>query len=485
MKRTRFLPVLLLLPIAILGFGLINAGHPMEGDFSLYLRQAKSICLGDPGRVFHDMQQMLSLATDKMYSPTLYPWGFPLLIAPAYALFGINFYVFKFLQMIFILTGLLFLYRNLAKQPEFGMQAWIIAFYVGIQPMLLLFVNHVLSEPSYFCFVMISWWAVRSVDPTAVTGKKRIVRIAGLGALLIFTAQIRTEGFVLLLALGGAWLPLWLHMKHLKKGRYALFLPFVTALLLFLILNLFLPSGFLRHLDHTSGFTFDRVWSNMQFYFSNLKIFFPFEHSAAVIIFLTLGCIGIVTRIKHDLFEAVFLLCSIGLFMIWPHQNTRHILSLFPFMVYFFVRGIDLFKVVYFKKVPLSFCLMVFLALARMPVVVAAAELAGWGYFQEPSVRHGVYAVDYQALVREVEQRVAPHEHVAFAHSRMLYLSTDRLAFPKFGPVEEIKQDVDWYIYCINNENYFQYNSGQMELYKQYFKEVYRNPSYIMYKVNH
>lgn len=482
MKPIRYSPLLLLLPIAILGLGMVSAGHQLGGDFSLYLRQAKSICVGDPSEVFQDMRQMLELATDKMYSPTLYPWGFPLLIAPVYALFGMNFYIYKFLQLIFVLSGLFFLYKNLSKQPGFGMQAWIIAFFVGIQPLLLLHVNHVLSEPSYFCFVMISWWATRSVNPKVTSGKKRVVQMIGLGALLIFTAQIRTEGFLLLLAVGISWLPLWMGMK---RGRYTLLLPFITALILFLVLNIFLPSGFLRHLDHTSGLTVERVLSNVQFYFRSLNQFFPFEHSAGVFIFLLLASAGIIGRLKSDLFEAGFLVSSIVLFLIWPHQNTRHMLSIFPFMLYFFVRGIDLFKVVFFKKLSLSFCLVAFLAFARLPVSFAAAGLNGWSYFQEPAVPGGVYAPDYQNLVMEVKKRVAPHERIAFAHSRMLYLSTDRLTFPKFGPVEEIKRDVDWYIFCIENEDYFQYNSIQMELYKQCFKEVYRNNSYILYEVAH
>lgn len=482
MKLIRYSQILLLIPIAILGLGMINAGHQLEGDFSLYLRQAKSICMGDPSQVFRDMRQMLDLATDKLYSPTLYPWGYPSLIAPAYALFGINFYVYKFLQLIFILSGLFFLYKNLSKQSGFSMQAWIITFFVGIQPLLLFYVNHILSEPSYFCFVMVSWWAVCSVNPTVTEDKKRVARMIGLGFLLIFTAQIRTEGFLLLVALGISWLPVWVGMK---RRRHTLFIPFITALLLFLILNLFLPSGFLRHLDHTSGLTAERVLSNMQFYFRSLNQFFPFEHSAGVIIFLLLGSAGIVGRLKNDLFEAGFLLCSIVLFLIWPHQNTRHMLSIFPFMLYFFVRGIDLFKVVFFKKIPLSFCLLAFLAFARLPVSLAAAGLNGWGHFQEPAVSGGVYAPEYQKLVVEVKKRVAPHERIAFAHSRMLYLSTDRLTFPKFGPVEETKRDVDWYIFCIKNEDYFQYNSIQMKLYKHCFKEVYRNNSYILYEVIH
>lgn len=483
MKLTRYAPVLLLVPIAILLLGMISTGHALEGDFSLYLRQAKSICMGDAGQVFHDMQQMLSLATDKLYSPTLYPWGYPLLMAPVYALFGMNFYMYKLLQLVFILSGLFFLYSNLAKQPGFKMQAWIIAFFVGIQPLLLLFVNQLLSEPSYFCFVMISWWAVRSVDPAEVTGKKAIARLIALGALLIFTAQIRTEGFLLLAALGSSWLPLWLRTK---KGRYALLVPFVTALLLFLILNLFLPSGFLRHLDHTSGLTAERVLSNLQFYVRSLQVFFPFEHLAAVIVFLLLAGAGMVTRLKSDLFEAVFLLSSMGLLLVWPHQNTRHILSLFPFMAYFFVRGIDLSKVVFFKKYPLSFCLIALLTFARLPISIAVAGMNGWSLFEKPDATYGVYAPDYQDLVTQVEARVASHERIAFPHSRMLYLSTGRLTFPKFGPVEEVRQDVEWYIFCIENEDYFQYNSKQMETYKKYlFKEVYRNKSYIMYQVIH
>ena len=70
---------------------LIVSGHIFNGDFALYIRQAQSIQYGDMQQVFSDMQEMIAHSTYQRYSPILYPWGYPLLLFPCVALFGINY----------------------------------------------------------------------------------------------------------------------------------------------------------------------------------------------------------------------------------------------------------------------------------------------------------------------------------------------------------------------------------------------------------
>ena len=79
---------------------LIVSGHIFNGDFALYIRQAQSIQYGDMQQVFSDMQEMIAHSTYQRYSPILYPWGYPLLLFPCVALFGINYFAFKIVGVI-------------------------------------------------------------------------------------------------------------------------------------------------------------------------------------------------------------------------------------------------------------------------------------------------------------------------------------------------------------------------------------------------
>src|SRR5688572_22897916 len=89
----------------------ISEGHQW-GDFALYLLQAKAI-------VDSSMESLLALNTFSVSNsniptgPNLYPWGFPLLLAPVYYFFGFNVYAFKvYLIFIFglILLAIFFLF---------------------------------------------------------------------------------------------------------------------------------------------------------------------------------------------------------------------------------------------------------------------------------------------------------------------------------------------------------------------------------------
>lgn len=91
---------------------LIVSGHIFNGDFALYIRQAQSIQYGDMQQVFSDMQEMIAHSTYQRYSPILYPWGYPLLLFPCVALFGINYFAFKIVGVICLVGAFIFLYYH-------------------------------------------------------------------------------------------------------------------------------------------------------------------------------------------------------------------------------------------------------------------------------------------------------------------------------------------------------------------------------------
>jgi hypothetical protein len=63
-------------------------GHWWGDDWALYVRQAKGLVEGNADQVRLDNEFTVTVSPGTEFSPPLYPWGFPLMLAPFVAVFG-------------------------------------------------------------------------------------------------------------------------------------------------------------------------------------------------------------------------------------------------------------------------------------------------------------------------------------------------------------------------------------------------------------
>ena len=141
----------------------LRPGHMWGGDFSLYIRQASGIINNDREQIARDVHFMLENSTEHTFSPVAYPWGFPALLAPVVAAMGMDDYpslsdfnVFKWYIVFFYIVFVLFYY--LWVKNKFG--GWIpvlLMVIVGFQPVFISWLNHIMSEMPYLCFIMLSF----------------------------------------------------------------------------------------------------------------------------------------------------------------------------------------------------------------------------------------------------------------------------------------------------------------------------------------
>lgn len=94
----RFCDLWLCAILALIAFILcawqINDGHSWGGDFSGYIAQAIALANGEVAQYITDNTLMMT-KSDWLIGPYAYPWGFPLLLAPLYKIFGFNIVAFK------------------------------------------------------------------------------------------------------------------------------------------------------------------------------------------------------------------------------------------------------------------------------------------------------------------------------------------------------------------------------------------------------
>src|SRR5512133_3285441 len=108
-KRNLFSLILIALISSALSFFMLTRGHLWWDDFASYVMQAKSILSWSMGDfVRHNAFTVENSSYPP--GPVAYPWGFPLLLAPVYAIFGLNPLALKLVGIFFYAVFLVVFY---------------------------------------------------------------------------------------------------------------------------------------------------------------------------------------------------------------------------------------------------------------------------------------------------------------------------------------------------------------------------------------
>src|SRR6266545_558519 len=117
--RNRLLSLIILISIVI-GACTLTRGHFWGDDFAWYILQAKSIVNGTTAE-FMEQSTFTNYQSTTHLGPLAYPWGYPLILTPVYAIKGINPLALK-LPAVFFFAGFLvclyFLMKDRLTQTE-------------------------------------------------------------------------------------------------------------------------------------------------------------------------------------------------------------------------------------------------------------------------------------------------------------------------------------------------------------------------------
>jgi hypothetical protein len=98
--------LVIVLTIGAFHFCTIRDGHDWGDDFAMYILQARNLITGGP----LPPTEYVYDRTASAVGPPFYPPGFPVLLAPVIATFGLNVYAMKAEQVIFLTAALLFIF---------------------------------------------------------------------------------------------------------------------------------------------------------------------------------------------------------------------------------------------------------------------------------------------------------------------------------------------------------------------------------------
>src|SRR5215831_5413914 len=199
-QLTPVLPALLVSISALLLWSGLTNGHDWGDDFSGYVMQAKSITEGRP-REFIEANRFTIEQSSVPIGPLAYPWGFPALLAPFYAVFGLNMIALKSVGIISFLLFLLLLWSGFRKYHSDFWRLVLLCLF-AINPMLLRFTDNVLSD---IPFLLVSTFSILLIGRLVIERRQLISPACDqlfLGAAIAAAFFIRANGILLLITLG-------------------------------------------------------------------------------------------------------------------------------------------------------------------------------------------------------------------------------------------------------------------------------------------
>lgn len=168
----------------------LRDGHNWGGDFSLYIHHAKNIVEG----VDYFDTNLITNPSYVSLSPKGYPPILPLLIAPIYKWFGIDFTIMKIELILFFLAALFVIYTTFREDLNFKYLLAIIAL-TGLHPFFWALKDSLISELPFTFFLYMSIFLVYRYENSVISLKGALSAIAT-GILIYLAYGTRTIGIV-------------------------------------------------------------------------------------------------------------------------------------------------------------------------------------------------------------------------------------------------------------------------------------------------
>jgi 4-amino-4-deoxy-L-arabinose transferase-like glycosyltransferase len=434
--RTNKNIVLIVLFGIILFFVNIKDSHDWGGDFAMYISQAKNIAEGAPmgntHYIFNEDYPVLG--------PPAYPVGFPLLLAPVYAICGNSIKAFTlFITVILFLFGLMLVLFY--KEYFTGFIPFFLAMVILFNPWTLMFKLEVMSDIPFAFFLLMGVILF-------IKGKRKgYAYLLLLGLISGYIISIRTIGIAFALAILVFSVLEALRLRQRRQLLEGLVVFLLAILVNFLLNSVIFPLPAEGGISYLKIFGTEPIWKtitgNLSYYFDALMYFFnPFTHNwkwAAVLMhsmaiaFTVLGFINhLARRIRFVDILVIFYFATI---IIYPyrHAGFRFLLPILPYLLYYMVQGMNSFKFKFKMNKDLKV-----VAIGVMALSLYMNSLL-YMFSQRNKILEGPQESYSSEVFEYIRNNTAPGAKLAFFKPRVLGLYTSR---PSFAVSPGQNQDV-------------------------------------------
>ncbi len=194
-REYRRLLVIVLLPLAmgLVQFWTLRPGQDWGGDFSMYMRQAKNLAEGLP---YAETGYIYNPAYATIGPPT-YPPVCPILLAPVYMLFGLDYEAMKVAMVASLVVFMLFMFLSFRREVPFWHAAIIVAL-VGLNRCFLGDANSIGSDLPFMALLYMTIFAIQKAYDTPAADPPRLGYLISAALLICISFGTRTLGVLLL-----------------------------------------------------------------------------------------------------------------------------------------------------------------------------------------------------------------------------------------------------------------------------------------------
>lgn len=436
----------LVLVVAALSISLNLRGPGWGDDFTLYLRQSKSLIDGNIGQVISDNHFNVDNAAKPGFSPYVYPWGFPILLAPFYRVFGLNYGRLKLVEVA-SLCGFLWFFHELLRRR---MPKWLAFGAVTAVGTTLAYLRHtdsLLSEYPYMLTAAITlWWLdrCRRNGPLDTATRSHLIAL-GLLAMAVF--NIRREGLAIVPAIAVVQLidlrTRW-HSADLRRAAT----PYVAFTLSVILLQFMLPSAIAPEYD---GAGLQQTWRKLKGPFRAAfadQVGFPQLGGFGLGAICGLAVAGMVIRLRRtaaaDAALIVFAVGSMVIVGMIPAQAERYLLGVTPFVLYFAVQALAALELPRLNAPWLAMAgvgILIVAHLAQLPGPIGDVRRAN----ASGAVVDGPESPYAQAGFAAIRTYTHQDDVVAFFRARALTFYTNRRAVQS-SELEIVRQRADYFL---------------------------------------
>jgi len=424
----------------LLSLGHLTAGHNWGGDFAQYIMQAQSIVDGTVDSFLESNRWMIETSdSNRPIGPVAYPWGLSLLLAPLYALLGVNLTAFKLVGVVSF-SLFVWVYGGYVRRYHSTWTVLLLVAIFAVNPALHKFLNQIASD---IPFMLVSMVCVLLVTGRGGEPSKALSIGQGvlMGLMIGIASLLRTNGILLIIPLAacqfGAWLVSNRNGPGIRAGFRSLLTfthaaPWLVFGMVYLGSANLLPEGGSSHTGHMEFVNLMTIWNNIVYYIKLPLAFYEGVPGRFVICLLTypLLLIGLFARLRTDYPVILYFFATLGVYIIWPDamQGLRFLFPLLPIYLSLCVTGFD--AIVGFlppamgkmtNRLGIGWLLYVALFMG------ISSSGAAWRNLQnERMAPEGPYTDAAIAMFSEVNRLTKANDHLVFFKPRVMHFMTGR-----------------------------------------------------------
>ncbi len=334
-------PTFLIVTIGVFLLLALRSGQEWDGDFALYIMNARNIALGLPYA-----KTAYLFNPEHAFCPVAYPQGLPLLLAPIYALFGLDLVKMK-IACIAAFVLFLVVFCRIARRAVSPLFALGVTAAIGLHPFIVDSENSLGSEYlfMFFCYAALDQLdRLEQFDSQARTSRSTVIAIGGTAFAVAFAYLTRSAGAVLFPA--AFLVSIYRSRRLLTRTNVAL----AGAAAIIAAVQFAYPADVGTYVHYFDRFTFHGVLTSIKRYLTVRTAIFgtgPDHHPTFGIILAAMlvlfGLLGFIEKLRNRVSVLeTFSLFYVLLLLIFPItvEAARYSMPLWPLFFLYCAIGI-------------------------------------------------------------------------------------------------------------------------------------------------